>query len=175
MRPGISCVCLWHGILVRPAWLVSRVRPHYGHRLYVTLTLQPSYPALQSLNPLMFTVDSKTNTNRVPTSLATKPCAQRSRSLQCPQRRLVSRHPRADPHLLHQRHTLQLRTCDEAHYDSVCEGGGSCDGVPSYHDGDWRVPALQDAESLQYEHEHWSVGKCVVDVDRIVYTGDVAE
>jgi len=148
MRTGIPCVCLWHGILVRPAWLVSRVRPYHGYRLYVTLTLQPSYPALQSFNPLTFTVHSKTNINRVPASFATKPRSQRPRSIQRPQRRLVSRHPRADPHLLHQRHTFQLRARNEAHYNSICEGGSGCDGIPSYHNGHWRVPALQDAEPL---------------------------
>ena len=132
-------------------------------------------PRAQSLNPRTFTVYSKTNNNRVPAPIATKPRSQRPRSLQRPQRRLVSRHPRADPHLLHQRHTLQLRTCNEAYYDPVCEGGGSCDSVSPHHDGHWCVPALQDAESLQREYEHWGVGECVVDLDRIVYTGDVAE
>jgi len=61
MRLGIPCVCLWHSLLVRPAWLVPRVRPHHGHRLYVTLTLQPSYPALPQLTPTGFRPPSQLN------------------------------------------------------------------------------------------------------------------
>lgn len=46
--PGLPRICVWHGILVRPAWLVSCIRPHNGHRMYV---YKPPFNQKTSSNP----------------------------------------------------------------------------------------------------------------------------
>ena len=161
--PGLPCICVWHGILVWPAWLVSYIRPCNGCRMYVEplfgTTVSIPHPPSGSLQ---YSSSKLTNTFRVSPTFPTESRTQRPRNVQRPQRRLVSCYSCFDPRCPYQRCAFLVRVGQKVLRSAVCKGYRRCYHLSPRCDGHRCIPALQVAKPLQYQYGNRRVGQCLV-------------